>query len=237
MQQQNREICFDTETTGLYPENGDRLIEIGCIELIDGKRTSNFFHELINPERDVPEEASSIHGITTEQLIDKPKFSEIAQKLLDFFRDSPLVAHNATFDMKFVNYEFELLGHDKLKNKIIDSLILAKSKFPGQKNNLDALCKRFNIDNSARTFHGALLDAELLADVYIELNGGAQKSFIEDKNVSISLNNIDIEDFLSQIKNKKVLPSRNFKISEEDLLKHKEFLDKYIPNNIWNIST
>ncbi len=230
----SREICFDTETTGLDPDNGDRLVEIGCVELIDGKRTDRFFHELINPGRDVPEEASAIHGITTEKLVGKPAFSEIADKLLEFFDDSTLVAHNAGFDIKFINYELELCGHKKLKNEVIDSLMLAKSKFPGQKNNLDALCKRYNIDNSSRTFHGALLDAELLADIYVELNGGAQKSFIEERNDSIKLNNVNIEDFLLKIKMKKVLPSRNFKVSENDLAKHDAFLEKYIPNNIWN---
>lgn len=228
-----REICFDTETTGLDPDNGDRLVEIGCVELIDGKRTDNFFHELINPERDVPEEAAAIHGITTEKLIGKPTFSEIADKLLEFFSDSILIAHNASFDIKFINYELELCGRNKLKNEIIDSLMLAKSKFPGQKNNLDALCKRYNIDNSARTFHGALLDAELLADVYIELNGGAQKSFIEEKKDSVKFNNISIDDFTLKLNDKKILPSRNFKISENDLAQHKMFLEKNIPNNIW----
>lgn len=230
----SREICFDTETTGLDPDNGDRLVEIGCVELIDGKRTDRFFHELINPGIDVPEESAAIHGITTEKLVGKPAFSEIADKLLEFFDDSTLVAHNAGFDIKFINYELELCGHKKLKNEVIDSLMLAKSKFPGQKNNLDALCKRYNIDNSSRTFHGALLDAELLADVYVELNGGAQKSFIEERNDSIKLNNVNIEDFLLKIKMKKVLPSRNFKVSENDLVKHDAFLEKYIPNNIWN---
>lgn len=229
----NREVCFDTETTGLDPDNGDRLVEIGCVELIDGKRTDRIFHELINPERDVPEEAAAIHGITTEKLVGKPTFLEIADKLLEFFGDSTLVAHNAGFDMKFINYELELCGRKRLKNEVVDSLMLAKSKFPGQKNNLDALCKRYNIDNSARTFHGALLDAELLSDVYVELNGGAQKSFIEERNDSIKLNNVGMEDFLQKLKTKKILPSRNFKVSEDDLAKHKAFLEKYIPNNLW----
>lgn len=230
-----REICFDTETTGLDPLLGDRLVEIGCIELIDGKRTSNYFHELVNPERDVPEEAVAIHGITTEQLIDKPKFPDIADKLLEFLGDSILVAHNAAFDIKFLNFELELAGRGKLENTIVDSLTLAKSKFPGQKNNLDALCKRYNIDNSARTFHGALLDAELLADVYIELNGGAQKSFIEENNDIIKSNVIDMEKFLKKIKQNQILQSRNFKILESDRKNHDVFLEKYIPNNLWKM--
>lgn len=230
-----REICFDTETTGLDPVLGDRLIEIGCVELVDGKKTKNYFHELVNPERDVPEEAVAIHGITTEQLIDKPKFQDIADKLLEFFGDSILVAHNAGFDMNFLNFELELIGRSKLENTVIDSLLLAKSKFPGQKNNLDALCKRYNIDNSARTFHGALLDAELLADVYVELNGGVQKSFIEENNDIIKSNFTDMKKFLKNIKQNKILQSRNFSISETDRKNHEVFLEKYLPNNIWKI--
>lgn len=235
----NREICFDTETTGLDPLKGDRLIEIGCVELIDGRRTDNYFHELVNPEREVPEEATAIHGISTEQLQDKPKFSEIVSRLLDFFGDSTLVAHNATFDMNFINFELELAGYETLKNNVVDSLLIAKNKFPGQKNNLDALCRRFGIDNSARTFHGALLDAELLADVYMELNGGAQKSLLEnqqqtEENVSETATLIPIEDLLREIGQHKILPSRNFRVSDEDREKHEAFLKRYIPNNLWD---
>lgn len=227
-----REICFDTETTGLDPLAGDRLLEIGCVELIDGKRTGKYFHEIINPERDIPEEVVKIHGISNEKVVGKPVFKDIIDELITFLEDSPLVAHNANFDMKFLNNEFDLLGVPRLKNEVIDSLLLAKQRFPGSKNNLDALCERFKIDNSSRTFHGALLDAELLADVYIELNGGLQKSFIEDK----KKNNNDANDFsvfLNSIKNNKTIESRHFAIKEEDSLKHNEFLDKYIKDSIW----
>ncbi|MBO4956929.1 MAG: DNA polymerase III subunit epsilon [Rickettsiales bacterium] len=230
-----REICFDTETTGFDPFTGDRLLEIGCVELIDGKRTGNYFHEIINPERDIPEDAVKIHGISNDKVIGKPVFKDIIDKFIEFVADSPLIAHNAPFDMKFLNYEFELAGYKKLENAVIDSLLLAKEKFPGQKNNLDALCKRFNVDASARVFHGALLDAELLADVYIELNGGSQKSLIDEKNIDKKSSNTDIENILMDIKNRSVLESRNFKNSEDDINKHNEFLAKYVKNSLWNM--
>lgn len=230
----NREICFDTETTGLDPLTGDRLLEIGCVELINNKRTGNYFHEIINPERDIPEDAVKIHGISNNKVIDKPIFKDIIDKFIEFIADSPLIAHNAPFDMKFLHHEFELLGYKKLENTVIDSLLLAKEKFPGQKNNLDALCKRFNIDASARVFHGALLDAELLADVYIELNGGSQKSLIDDINVNKKAINISIDELLMEIKNREILPNRNFKNNDLDIEKHNEFLTKYIKNSLWN---
>lgn len=230
----NREICFDTETTGLDPFTGDRLLEIGCIELINNKRTGNYFHEIINPERDIPEDAVRIHGISNDKVIGKPIFKDIIDKFIEFVADSPLIAHNAPFDMKFLHHEFELLGYKKLENTVIDSLLLAKEKFPGQKNNLDALCKRFNVDASARVFHGALLDAELLADVYIELNGGSQKSLIDDISVNKKTTNVNIDELLIEIKNREILPNRNFKNNNDDIEKHNEFLAKYVKNSLWN---
>lgn len=228
-----REVCFDTETTGLDPLAGDRLLEIGCVELIDGKRTGKYFHEIINPERDIPEDVVRIHGISNDKVVGKPTFKEIVDDLIAFIGDSTLVAHNAPFDMKFLNNEFDLLNIPRLKNEVVDSLLLAKQKFPGVKNNLDALCERFKIDNSSRTFHGALLDAELLADVYVELNGGLQKSFIEDKKKNTD-NGGDFSLFLANIKNNKIIESRHFTIKEEDSIKHDEFLEKYIKDSIWN---
>ncbi|MDR3078770.1 MAG: DNA polymerase III subunit epsilon [Rickettsiales bacterium] len=223
-----REICIDTETTGLDPFAGDRLIEIGCIELRDGKRTGEHFHSLINPERDVPEEAVNVHGITTEQLLGKPKFFEIVSELLDFLQDSVVIAHNSSFDMKFLNFELERIGYGKIQNEVIDSLMLAKAKFPGQKNSLDNLCRRYNIDNSKRTFHGALLDAELLADVYLELKGGTQKSFLEDGKTTPGYGSLSIGELLARVKKRKVLPSRNFRVSPEDQEKHNRFVETYL---------
>jgi DNA polymerase-3 subunit epsilon len=232
----NREICFDTETTGLDPDEGHRLIEIGCVELVDGVRTKNCYHQLINPERNVPADAVKIHNITTDMLLDKPKFRDIVDSFVDFIGDCPLVAHNANFDMKFINFELDLISHKKLENKVIDSLMLAKALFPGQKNNLDALCRRYNIDNTKRELngHGALLDAELLAEVYIELTGGSQKKLIEDDKNIIKSDTVDIDIFRKEIAEKSALENRHFKIDELEMKSHNEFIEKFIKNSLWN---
>lgn len=169
-----REVVLDTETTGFKPEEGHRLVEIGCIELVNHVQTGNRFHTYINPERPVPPEAAAVHGLTDEFLADKPLFETVAAEFVAFIGDSPLVIHNASFDMKFLRWELKLLGYPDLKNKPIDTLLMARQKFPGAPASLDALCKRFGVDNSGRTLHGALLDAQLLADVYLELLGGRQ---------------------------------------------------------------
>jgi DNA polymerase-3 subunit epsilon len=226
-----REICLDTETTGLNPLEGDRLLEVGCVELVNGKKTGCHFHYLLNPDREIPEEVINIHGITNALVANQPKFSAIAQELLDFLDNSTLVAHNASFDIKFLNFELEKAGYTSLENEIIDSLILAKNKFPGQKNSLDNLCRRYNIDNSKRTFHGALLDAELLADIYIELNGGTQKSFLDDN--AFTHSPVGIRELLCRIALRKVIPTRDFSASTEELQKHDEFLKKYVKNSLW----
>ncbi len=231
-----REICFDTETTGLDPNEGHRLIEIGCVEVINGKRTDNSYHILINPEREVPEEAVRIHHITTEMLTDKPKFSEIIDGFLDFIKDSTLVAHNAGFDIKFINHELSLIERNNLKNKVIDSLALAKNMFPNQRNNLDALCKRFNINNTKRAEegHGALLDAELLADVYIKMTNSLKEKLIQDVKTEKAENIIGIDKLMKIINKNKVIESRKFSINEEELQKHNEFIGKHIKNSLWN---
>jgi len=171
-----REIVLDTETTGLDPKAGHRIVEIGCVELINHVATDATFHKYINPERDMPEEAFRVHGLSEEFLRDQPLFSEIAEGFLTFIGDSPLVIHNAEFDMGFINAELErvkLGALDVLRS--IDTVRMARKMFPGAPANLDALCKRFQIDNSGRDLHGALLDARLLADVYLELTGGRQQ--------------------------------------------------------------
>ena len=170
-----RQIFLDTETTGLYAEQGDRLVEIGCVELINRKLTGNNLHLYVNPGRDSHEEALRIHGITTEFLRDKPKFSEVADALLVYVQDAEIIIHNASFDLGFLNKELELLGRPRFKDyvaNVVDSLAMAKEMFPGKRNNLNALCDRLEVDNSGRTLHGALLDAELLADVYINMTRG-----------------------------------------------------------------
>ena len=174
----NRTVLFDTETTGLDPLFGDRVIEIAAIELVNDLPTGRVFHTLLDPERDIPAESSRIHGITSRDVEGKPKFAEIAQDLLDFFGPGPLIAHNAPFDFNFLDAELARIGLPSLeRTRMIDTLTLAKEKFPGVPNSLDALCRRFEIDLSLRTTHNALLDCKLLAEVYVELTGGRQRGF------------------------------------------------------------
>lgn len=172
-----REIVLDTETTGMDPFSGDRIIEIGAVELVNHLPTGKACQIYINPEREIPAEATAVHGITNEFVKDKPVFSQCYVEFMDFIgEDSTLVIHNAEFDMKFLNWELKNVGHAPLPwNRVVDSLAMARKKFPGSPASLDALCKRFNIDNTARTYHGALLDSELLAEVYLELLGGRQR--------------------------------------------------------------
>lgn len=225
-----REIVFDTETTGFDPTTGDKLVEIGAVELINHIPTGRTYHQYINPEREVPEEVVKVHGLTTEFLKDFPIFSEVAQDWVDFVGDDGiLVAHNATFDMKFINYELGKLGYQGYEwNRVVDTLEIAKNKFPGQRNNLDVLCKRFGIDNSARTFHGALLDAQLLAEVYLELLGGAEPTM--DLTSSVKSNKKEVK---TNIKNRVYREPRLFDILEADLENHRNFLQKNIKNPIW----
>jgi DNA polymerase III subunit epsilon len=170
-----REIVFDTETTGLDPYQGDRLVEIGCIELVNGFPTGQSFHRYLNPERDMPEGAFQVHGLSGEFLKDKPLFADICEELLAFIGDAPLVAHNAMFDLGFINSELERCKKMLLqRDRLVDTLMLARRRYPAGPNRLDDLCARFSIDASRRTKHGALLDAELLAEVYVELTGKRQ---------------------------------------------------------------
>ena len=177
-----RQIFLDTETTGLYPDQGDRVIEIGCVELINRKLTGKNLHFYLNPGRDSHEDALRIHGITTEFLRDKPKFEAVADALLAFVADAEVIIHNAAFDLGFLNKELELVQRPAFKehvNSVVDSLAMAKERYPGKRNNLDALCDRLEVDRSGRTLHGALLDAELLADVYINLTRGQNSLLME----------------------------------------------------------
>lgn len=174
-----REIVLDTETTGLDPETGDRIVEIGAVELHGHMPTGNTYHQYINPERDVPEGAVQVHGLTYDFLRDKPVFKDVAQAFLEFIGDAKLVIHNAAFDMKFLNAEFRWQSLQPLPyDRAIDTLEIARKKFPGSPASLDALCRRYGIDNSARTLHGALLDSEILAEVYLELIGGRQPDLV-----------------------------------------------------------
>ncbi len=217
-----REVILDTETTGLDPRQGHKIIEVGAIEMYNKVATGKLFHYYINPERDVPLEAFQIHGISTEYLKDKPKFIEIVDEFLEFIKGGDLVIHNAAFDMNFLNYELGLLNKPSLDHiSVIDTLSMARKKFPGQKNNLDALCKRFRIDNSSRQYHGALKDANLLSEVYIELTGGRQIKLLID-NTESEINKLSNE-------SKNLYSSMDFKITKptsEELLLHAEFKSK-----------
>ena len=173
-----REIVLDTETTGFEPSEGDRIVEIGCVELFNHLPTGRVYHQYINPERAMPEAAFAVHGLGDEFLLDHPVFRDIAQGFLDFIADGQLVIHNASFDMKFLNAELGWAGKPILAmSQSLDTLAIARRKFPGSPASLDALCRRFGIDNSAREKHGALLDSEILAEVYLELIGGRQPDF------------------------------------------------------------
>ncbi len=173
-----RQIILDTETTGLEPKQGHRIIEIGCVELINRRKTDQHYQQYINPEREIDEGAFNVHGISTEFLSDKPKFADIAQEFIDFIRDSEVIIHNAPFDVGFIDAELKKLGRKWGKTEhycsVVDTLTMAREKHPGQKNNLDALCKRYEIDNSQRDLHGALLDAQILLDVYLAMTGGQE---------------------------------------------------------------
>ena len=177
-----RQIVLDTETTGLSAEGGDRIIELGCVELYARKLTGNNLHFYFNPERDSHEDALKVHGISNEFLRDKPKFSELSEEILDYLSDAEIIIHNAAFDLSFLNKELERVGKKPFKtyvNGVIDTLAMAKEMFPGKRNSLDSLCDRLEVDNSGRTLHGALLDAELLADVYINMTRGQEALLID----------------------------------------------------------
>ncbi|MGV1044628.1 DNA polymerase III subunit epsilon [Limnohabitans sp.] len=177
-----RQIVLDTETTGLSAEGGDRIIELGCVELYARKLTGNNLHFYFNPERDSHEDALKVHGISNEFLRDKPKFAALTEEILDYLSDAELIIHNAAFDIGFLNKELERVGKKPLKayvSGVIDTLAMAKEMFPGKRNSLDALCDRLEVDNSGRTLHGALLDAELLADVYINMTRGQEALLID----------------------------------------------------------
>lgn len=190
-----RQIVLDTETTGLEPTQGHRIIEIGCVELVNRRKTDNNFHVYLNPEREIEDGAFDVHGISNEFLADKPKFADVAQELIEFIRDSELVIHNAPFDVGFLNAELKKLGRKwgKIDDycQVVDTLLLAREKHPGQKNNLDALCKRYEIDNSKRDLHGALLDAQILLDVYLAMTGGQETLLLDDSTMEQELTSGD----------------------------------------------
>ncbi|SNY90514.1 DNA polymerase-3 subunit epsilon [Cohaesibacter sp. ES.047] len=231
-----REIVFDTETTGLDPFTGDRVVEIGCVELINHLPTPNNYHVYINPERDMPEEAFKVHGLSEEFLSDKPKFAEIAQDFHDFIKDTPIIAHNASFDVKFLNWELEKAGFAKIDNDlVIDTLAMARQRFPAGPNSLDALCSRFSIDSTKRTLHGALLDSEILADVYLELIGGRQTNLMlsaEDQDLSSSGEQEEWSKRYREPAKQRPAPLP-LRLSAEEIERHQTFLKEIKGDSLW----
>jgi DNA polymerase-3 subunit epsilon len=225
-----REIVFDTETTGLSPLTGDRLVEIGCVELVNRVETGRTFHAYFNPGRSMPSEAEAVHGLSTVFLSDKPRFHEKCEELLEFIGDSRLVAHNASFDFGFLNHELGSCGRDLIcLTRMIDTLVLARQRHPGSKHSLDALCTRYGVDRSIRVKHGALIDAQLLAQVYIELTGGRQIGFsLAADTVGAPAPTISAAPRMGV----KIRPPRSHAPSFEELEAHAAFM-RQIPDAIW----
>ena len=225
-----REIIFDTETTGLDPKGGDRLVEIGCIEMVNRVPTGNTFHGYFNPDRDMPAAAEAVHGLSISFLSDKPRFHERVAELLEFFgEETKLVAHNAGFDFGFVNSELEMCGLRPLeRERMIDTVAMARMRHPGAKNSLDALCTRYGIDRSHRTRHGALLDAELLAQVYVELTGGRQIGL----SLAAETENSLVQTMSAPKRDRPFRPARPHQASEAERAAHAAFLET-VKSPLW----
>jgi DNA polymerase-3 subunit epsilon len=217
-----REIVFDTETTGLSPHDGHRLVEIGCIELINRVETGNHFHRYIHPQRSMPSEAEAVHGLSVHFLSDKPLFAEVAADLIEFVADSPLIAHNASFDFGFLNWELQACGRDPIcLSRMIDTLAIARTRHPGAKHSLDALCTRYGVDRSQRVKHGALLDAQLLAQIYVELTGGRQIGFTLAEATSATTVEVG---FAATAAQRPFRSARPHSASEAELARHAAFI-------------
>jgi DNA polymerase III subunit epsilon len=229
-----REIVFDTETTGLSPSNGDRLVEIGCVEMVNRIETGQVYHAYFNPERSMPIEAQNVHGLSDVFLADKPLFEDKVEDLLDFLGDSPLIAHNASFDFAFLNHELGACGRLNIPlSRMVDTLALARVRHPGAKHSLDALCTRYGIDRSHRVKHGALLDAQLLAQLYVELTGGRQIGLeLADDGMSVASATSSM--FAPRVGSsaKTLRPPRTFVASIDEKARHLAFLDK-LTDPLW----
>ncbi len=220
------EIVLDTETTGISPAKGHRMVEIGCVEIENYVPTGRIYHQYINPERDMPEEAFRVHGLSSEFLADKPTFGEVVKDFLAFIGEDRLVIHNVAFDMGFINYQISKQGFKKIPlTRCLDTVKMARQKFPGARASLDALCQRFKVDNSNREKHGALLDAELLAEVYLNLRGGRQPSM----NVEVKKDNSQL---IAQL-NRVPVAARAFTIKQEEQQAHRQFVQDDITDAIW----
>jgi DNA polymerase III subunit epsilon len=225
-----REIVLDTETTGLDPLRGDRLVEIGCVEIFNRMPTGQTFHRHLNPERDMPAEAFAVHGLSSEFLADKPLFAAVVEEFLEFIADAPLVIHNASFDIGFINAELDRIKRPAIsRDRLVDTLLLARRKHPGVSNRLDDLCSRYAIDNSRRTKHGALLDAELLAEVYIDLIGARQSQLI----LATEGRDIRVSGYGETPRRQRPVPLAP-RVTEADRTAHWEFVATLGEKPIWN---
>jgi DNA polymerase-3 subunit epsilon len=224
-----REIVLDTETTGLDPLRGDRLVEIGCVEILNRMPTGQTFHRHINPEREVPAEAFAVHGLSREFLADKPLFAHVVDEFLEFIGDAPLVIHNASFDISFINAELDRVKMPPIaRERLVDTLLLARRKHPGVSNRLDDLCSRYAIDNSRRTKHGALLDAELLAEVYVDLIGARQSQLI----LAAEVRDVRVGGYGDMTRRQREVPLA-VRISDEDRMAHRAFVATLGDKPIW----
>jgi DNA polymerase-3 subunit epsilon len=230
-----REIVFDTETTGLSPLAGDRMVEIGCVELFNRCETGRTFHAYFNPERDMPSGAEAVHGLSERFLSDKPRFHEKVEELLEFIGDSPMIAHNASFDFAFINHELNNCGRPLVcTSRMVDTLAIARQRHPGAKHSLDALCTRFGVDRTARVKHGALIDAQLLAQVYVELTGGRQIGL--SLGAGAEVQDLEHEVTAAQVASAitvTVRPPRPHAPTEDELVRHAAFLST-LSDPIWH---
>ena len=225
-----REIVFDTETTGLNPAGGDRLVEIGCVEMFNRVETGRHFHAYFNPDRMMPSEAEAVHGLSTIFLSDKPRFGERVEELLEFLGDAPLIAHNASFDFGFLNHELTLCSRPSIcLSRMVDTLVIARTRHPGAKHSLDALCTRFGVDRSHRVKHGALLDAQLLAQVYVELTGGRQIGL----GLVADTQDAELRDVPGTVRVRELRNPRPHHVSSEELERHRAFIAK-LDNALWH---
>ncbi len=225
-----REIVLDTETTGFKATNGDRIVEIGCIELINHIPSGKDFQTYINPERDMPDGAFSVHGLSEEFLADKPLFHDIATDFLSFIDDAPLIIHNAPFDMGFLNFELKKINIQPIKNKIVDTVLLARKIHPGARVSLDALCKHYGVNNSHRTLHGALLDSQILAEIYLELIGGRQVALSLSENISEEPQTKEINQKTIDLTRTNRLEDR---VSKQEEQAHNELIKNMGENTLW----
>ena len=231
----HRELVLDTETTGFSSETGDKIVEIGVVELINHIPTSNYFHKYLNPQRSMPDSAFKVHGLSYDFLKDKPLFSDIADEFLNFIKNDPIIIHNAPFDLGFLNNELFIIGKDSIPNsQVIDSLVVAREKFPGSPASLDALCRRFSIDNSNRELHGALLDSYILAQVYLELIGGRQPNLelYEKSSSEITIENSRTTSGSGSFNREIELPNR---LTMKEMTSHKELIETINGLKNWSI--